>query len=190
MTPALERWEAADTLSLHDWRPKGGFLGFFRGCQQVESMPLGWGAAQSGDGADGIVSNPGDVANNPSATELATGDVSTLGAYPGMSSVRELNYTALDNTRYPSSRVAVLARTDSADVRTANRLNVGVGRLRLSDNFAAGRIWSIGAAEVYFRRPAGAPARVEYASLYAPYWQVRLAEPSAAERAAAQSYVR
>lgn len=197
MAPALERWEAADTASLHDWRPKSGFLGIFRGCRQQESLPLGWGAAQAGDPQTGgaLLANPGDVAHNASAANLAQADLTTAGhpgfdAYPGMSTVRDLDYAALTDDRYPTSRVAVLARTEGAEVRTANRLNVGVGRLRLTDHFASGRLWSVSAAEVYFRRPAGAPARAEYASLYAPYWQVRLAEPTAAERASAQAYVR
>ncbi len=42
--------------------------------------------------------------------------------------------------------------------------------------------------EVYFRRPPGTPDRIEYASLYNPYWQVRLAEPTIAQRAAAVAY--
>ena len=206
MAPGLERWEAADTLSLHDWRPRRGIFGAFRGCRQVESLPLGWGAAQAGDAgdagdaadrrdADGLLSNPGDVAHNPMAAGLAAAGIAGhrypgFDAYPGMAVVRDLDYTALADPLYPASRVAVLARTDRDDVRTADRLNVGVGRLRLADNYAGGRIWSLGAAEVYFRRPAGAPERIEYASLYGPYWQVRLAEPTGAERAAAESHVR
>lgn len=197
MAPGLERWEAADTLSLHDWRPKRGLFGVFRGCRQVESLPLGWGAAQAADAAEGggLQSNPGDVDHNATAAELAGAEIAGHGypgfdAYPGMAVVRDLDYTALADRSYPVSRVAVLARTDRDDVRTADRLNVGVGRLRLADNYAGGRMWSLGAAEVYFRRPAGAPERIEYASLYGPYWQVRLAEPTGAERAAAESHVR
>lgn len=206
MAPGLDRWEAADTLSLHDWRPRYGFLGIFRGCRRVESLPLGWGAAQAGEGgagadpesglaSGGLLSNPGDVGFNGSATAMASAEIQGRGypgfdAYPGIATVRDLDYTALGDASYPSSRVAVLARTDGDDVRTADRLNVGVGRLRLSSNLAGGRVWSLGVAEVYFRRPAGAPARIEYASLYGPYWQVRLAEPSGVERAMAEGYVR
>ena len=46
------------------------------------------------------------------------------------------------------------------------------------------------AAEVYFRRPVDAPERLEYASLFNPYWQVRLTAPTAAQRATALGYVR
>ena len=209
MAPELERWEAGDTLSLHDWRPKRGLFGVFKGCRDVESLPLGWGAAEASSGDDmpfvvsgddvgpatGLIANPGDVRHNPSATMLAEAGISGLGypgfsAYSGIAEVRDLDYAALANPRFPVNRVAVLARAEGEDARTANHLNVGVGRLRLAENFAGSRLWSLSAAEVYFRRPAGAPERLEYASLYSPYWQVRLVEPSAAQRAVADGYVR
>jgi hypothetical protein len=45
---------------------------------------------------------------------------------------------------------------------------------------------SVSAAEVYFERPAPrADGRVEYPSLFNPYWQARLAEPTIAQRAEA-----
>lgn len=213
MTPAFERWEAADTHSLHDWRPKRGFFGF-KGCNQHEVLPLGWGAAQatSGPYADAsgqpstdddlsfpgqgpLQANPGDVRHNAMAAALAEAGISSSGhpgfeAYNGIETVRELAYESLANPRFPSSRVAVLARAEGSDVHTANVLDVGVGRLRLAENYAGRRLWSVAAAEVYFRRPQGAPVRLEYASLYSPYWQVRLVEPSAAQRALADTYVR
>ena len=214
MTPAFERWEAADTHSLHDWRPSSGLLGF-SGCRLRESLPLGWGAAHTPgepvewvpdvpttyEGAIGpsvigvLQGNPGDVRHNRRATALAELGIDG-GAHPGFSAyngievVRELAYGALANARFPSSRVAVLARAEGGDVHTANVLNVGVGRLRLAENYAGRRLWSVGAAEVYFRRPGGSTGRLEYASLYSPYWQVRLVEPSAAQRALADTYVR
>jgi len=111
-------------------------------------------------------------------------------AYSGIAEVRELDYASLANPRFPVNSVAVLARVDADDVRTANVLNVGVGRLRLSENYAGNRLWSLAAAELYFRRPADDSGLIEYASLYNPYWQVRLVEPSAGQRAAALAYVR
>lgn len=211
MAPDLERWEAADTMSLHDWRPRRGLFGIFRGCREVEALPLGWGAAQASDGLDaqptvvgdngpepgagGLIGNPGGVRDNPMATSLAEAGIAGRGypgfeAYAGITQVRDLDYAALANPRFPRSRVAVLARAEAEDVRTANVLDVGVGRLRLAENYAGRRLWSLSAAEVYFRRPPGAPDRIEYASLYSPYWQVRLVEPSAAQRAVAEGYVR
>ena len=47
---------------------------------------------------------------------------------------------------------------------------------------------AVSAAEVYFKRPPQAAMRTEYASLYSPYWQVRLAPVPAAFRQAAAGY--
>ena len=96
----------------------------------------------------------------------------------------------LADQRFPVTQVVVLARSEGSNARTANALNVGTGRLRLFERFAGDRLWAMAVGEVYFRRPPGAPDRVEYASLYNPYWQVRLAEPTIAQRAAAVAYAR
>jgi hypothetical protein len=194
MAPGLDRWEAVDTGSLHDWR-RGGFLS--RSCRDRESLPIGWGAAEAGQGdpLSLLVAYPGKTLDNGAATRLASLDIDPGGAagfarYDGIARIRDLNYGALDDPRFPVTRLAVLARIDASKVRTADALDLAAGRLRLADRFAGDRIWSLSAAQVYFRRPASASAGIEYASLYSPYWQVRLVEPSAAERAAAGRYVR
>lgn len=192
MAPDLERWQAVDTASIHNWR-KSGFL--FGSCRQREWMPVGWGASQASDGSGspGIVGNPGNTLDNGLATVLAETEIDGEGyagfdSYGGIERVRELNYAALADARFPVSQVVVLARTEARTVRTANALDVGIGRLRLFESFAGNRLWAMAVGEAYFRRPPGAPERIEYASLYSPYWQARLAEPSQAQRAAATSY--
>jgi hypothetical protein len=194
MTPDLERWEAADTASLHDWRKRGFIFGT---CREVEALAMGWGAAEATDkGLEGFLqADPGNVRRNPMAAAKASAEMTGEGlngfdTYSGITKVRELDYDQLTNKRFPTSPVAVLARVESADVRTANHLKLGTGRLRLDEQFAGNRLWSLAAADVYFRRPAGEPERTEYASLFNPYWQVRLREPSAAQRAMAETYVR
>lgn len=156
---------------------------------------MGWGAAQASDGSSspGIVGNPGSTADNRAATALAEREIAGEGfagfdRYGGIERVRELNYGALADGRFPVSQVVVLARAEARNVRTANALDVGAGRLRLFEAFAGNRLWAMAVGEAYFRRPPGAPARIEYASLYSPYWQARLAEPSEAQRAAAVLY--
>lgn len=191
---SLDRWESADTGSIHDWRRRRFFFG---GCRDRESLPLGWGAAEATNGtpAGWLLAMPGGTQDNGGATVLAAFDIAGAGYwgfqhYDGIARVRDLDYAALDNPRFPVTRVAVLARIEGNTVRTANTLNVGTGRLRLFERFAGGRMWSLASAEAYFRRPPGAPARIEYASLYSPYWQARLVQPTSAERAAAAAYVR
>lgn len=192
LAPGLERWEAADTASMHDNR-RSGFLGL--NCRRRELVPLGWGAAEAGPAAGAILSNPGDVNLNPAALAAATGEIDGANlpgfdSYGGISRVRELNYEGFSNRRYPTSSLAVLARVERGSVRTANTLNLGTGRLRLFERFAGDRLWALAAGEVYFRRPPDAGTGSEYASLYSPFWQARLAEPTDAQRLAAEAYVR
>ena len=187
MAPDLERWEAADTLSLHDWR-RGGLFG---GCREQELSPFGWGAAEASDGENSgrIEGDPGEVSINPQALSEAEGDMVSLDGYSGITRVRELNYEAMENPRFPTSPIAVLARVEQARVRTGSSLGVGSGRLALEEDFAGNRIWALAAADVHFRRPPDAPPRIEYASLYSPYWQARLREPSEAQRVLAETYL-
>jgi len=192
MAPDLERWQAVDTASIHNWR-KSGFL--FGSCKQREWMPVGWGAAQASDGSDapGIIGNTGNTLDNRLATGLAESEIDGEGyagfdSYGGIERGREMNYAALPDARFPVSQVVVLARTEARNVRTANALDVGIGRLRLFESFAGNRLWAMAVGEAYFRRPPGGPERIEYASLYSPYWQARLAEPSETQRAAAVRY--
>ncbi len=194
MAPDLERWEAVDTGSIHDWR-RGGF--FSSSCRDREALAMGWGAVEASHNPPehNLLAFPGATAENSAATMFAiygiSGDgLAGFGRYDGIARIRDLDYAALDDPRFPVTRLAVLARIEGSAVRTANTLNLGTGRLRLFERFAGNRVWSLSSAEAYFRRPPGATARVEYASLYSPYWQARLVEPSTAERAAAAGYVR
>lgn len=189
MGPDLQRWEAADTLSLHTHLPQRGWFGWFQGCRQVEALPLAWGAAEAASPPAGmLVGDPGQVRENPSAAALAeqtlaASPIAGMSAYPGMPVVRELDHGALADTRFPVARLAVLARAPAPAGR-------GAGRLASPSAGTAGQLWSLASAEVYFRRPPGEPTRVEYASLFSPYWQARLVEPSALERVVAAGYAR
>ncbi len=192
LAPDLERWQAVDTASIHNWR-RSGLLR--RSCRRQEWLPTGWGAAQASDGsfADEIVGDPGSTRDNPGAMALAEAGITGaghagFGQYSGIERVRELNYEALADDRFPVSQVVILARQEARDVRTANALDVGTGRLRLFEAFAGQRLWAMAVGEAYFRRPPAAPARIEYASLYSPYWQARLAAPTEAQRVAAEAY--
>jgi len=185
LSDTLDRWEAADTMSLH--------LPSLRGlrCRSREAVPLGWGAAEAGRTVGDLVENGGDVGLNPMAVELAGRDIASISGYAGITRIRELDYDRLAETRFPTVRVAVLARQSAATVDTAAARGFAAGRVLAHDRFAGSppRLWALSAAQVYFRRPADAPARIEFASLFSPYWQVRLVEPIEAERAAALAHV-
>jgi hypothetical protein len=111
----------------------------------------------------------------------------------------DLDYDNLSNKRFPQFDIAVLAYVNGKKLRTASNLNIAVGRLRNTDQWADLPISGDGqgmvrlsTAQVYFRKPQQDPnaasAVDEFASLYSPYWQVRLTEPNEAQRAASIAY--
>lgn len=186
-TDELERWQAYDTLSMHN------------GCR--ETVPLGWGGAEIAvnahrrlDPLNGM-GRPASRSkrDNKLAYKQAADDVWTAQTYFGLASVRDLDYRnramMAPNDRFPVDRITVMGWVnDSADVRTADQTRIGAGRLHLSDRRGGGEtrpLSSIATAEIYFRRPPKDDGRIEYASLYSPYWQVRLAPTSDAVRSAA-----
>ncbi len=193
LTPDLERWQAVDTASIHDYRRRG----WLSGCRQREWLPVGWGSAEATDSApqNAVSGQGGQTWDNAAATWMAAASMAGQShpgfeRYSGIERVRDLHYAALPDARFPVTQVVVLARSEGRDVRTAGALGVGIGRLSLAERFAGDRLWAMAVGEVYFRRPPGPSSRIEYASLYNPYWQARLAEPTSAQRAAATAYVR
>jgi hypothetical protein len=162
-------------------------------CRETEAVPLGWGAAEAGPPLGTITSTDGEIDINPSANALAAAGMVALPGYGGFGPVRELDLDGVANDRFPTTRLAVLARQPGEAVATAMARGLASGRMLPPDRFAGDgspHLWALSAAEVYFRRPVDAPERVEYASLFNPFWQVRLAAPSAADRAVALGYVR
>ncbi|MGB7301736.1 MAG: pilus assembly protein TadG-related protein [Burkholderiaceae bacterium] len=186
----LDRWESADTGSLHDSKRRR----FSRLCRRTEVMPMGWGAAEVvlEPGVRRLTANPGDIQYNARATANDQRDfasnVSASYRGTGIARVFDLNYSALADNRYPSSRVVVLASVNADRLKISEKLRVGSGRLAKAGRWAGGKLWALAAAEVYFKRPPLAPAKTEYASLYNPYWQVRLVAPDGSDAQQAAGY--
>jgi hypothetical protein len=183
----LERWEATDNLA--EWRGS-----WFFGCRRWRERPMSW-ASQVGNGRP-IDRTPGDVRRNPQSLQISRSNGVTYNhrVYAGIQSFRDLNYASLarrpgdSRVRNPMSELALIVRQAGGAVRTANTLNVGVGRLRMTENFNRGRVATVAAAQVYFRRPVPrADGRVELPSLFNPYWQARLTEPTDTQRAIAEA---
>lgn len=192
---SLDRWDAVDTHSAHlKYRRRWS-------CRSRE-VPLGWAgddAAGSNDGGSSFARNDvigGNFGNsagtNGSAHSYANSEKEELNGYSGISVVRELDYPKLSNRDDPRTRFAVMVRTSAT--RTADKVNLNEGRMKLGDSLQAGSIASVSAAEVYFKRPepalggARADGKEELASLYNPYWQARLVAPTDAERAEALAW--
>ncbi|MEZ5741318.1 MAG: hypothetical protein R3E68_19075 [Burkholderiaceae bacterium] len=191
LAPGLDRWEAADTGSLHDSVRRR----FFGGCSRREVYPIGWGATEAGVDrpTDSLVANPGGVRTNPIATSRAEDDMGNGDTQEhrvtGIGRVRELNYPALANDRFPRSRLVVLASVGQARIRDAAQARLAAGRLLGRVALPGSRQWAIAGAEVYFRRPPGSGRDQELASFYNPYWQARLAPLTDADRNRADGYV-
>lgn len=188
LSPDLERWEATDNLS--EWRETGVK------CRDRE-YPMSWASHSASGGPLGT--NPGGTGDNRSARNISRWDsvnydhdeYTSADVYAGIQSFRDLNYNNLRGAdaqvRNPMHRLALVVSQPGNVLRTANTLNVGVGRLRTTEDLNRGRIATIAAAEVYFQRPnPRSDGRTELPSLFNPYWQARLAEPSLAQRAAAE----
>ncbi len=182
----LDRWEAQDNLS--EWRYS---LGKGLRCRRREE-PMAW-ADRNAEGVSNTP-RPTGTRDNPDAFDLSRDRDTqyTVDSYAGIQPFRDLAYDNLTsgdaNVRNPRANVAVVVSLGGENLRTANTLNVGVGRLRMPENLERNRITSVGAAEVYFRRPSPrSDGMVELPSLFNPYWQARLVEPSLAQRAAARA---
>lgn len=181
----LQRWEAVDTLSFHTRSLRG------LRCREAEALPLGWGAAETGTRLQAIVGSQGEVDINPRANALAAASMPWFPGFAGIAGVRELDLARLEDPLAPTSALAVIARQPGPSVGTALSRRLAAGRMIPPDRFAGGspgHLWALSAAEVHFRRPADAPARVEYASLFNPYWQVRLVAPTDAQRTVAMAH--
>ncbi|MEY3665302.1 MAG: hypothetical protein RLZZ153_1484 [Pseudomonadota bacterium] len=188
----LTHWTAADTGSIHDWRRKRVIFG---SCRDVEAIAVAGGFAQarSGDLLPSDAANPGRVLDNPGALARArirsqAEHGSGFASYPGLGVVRDINPRLLQSQPFPRSALAVLAKmeTDKSDASAGEPL--GHGRLNLPVPHKLSPAWSLSAAEVYFRAPPGIEHSEQKASLFSPYWQARLVEPTEAQRQAAQSY--
>jgi hypothetical protein len=182
---SLDRWEAQDNLAE---RPQD--LDKRRRCREDEN-PMSW-ADRNAEGQSNPV--PRRTRDNRESFDLSRDNDYTVDSYIGIQPFYDLDYRNLTNgdpnVRNPRRAVAVAVSLPGANVRTANNLNVGVGRLRMTEDFERGRITSVGAAEVYFKRPVTArraDGAVELPSLFNPYWQARLIEPTLPQRTAARA---
>lgn len=187
LAPGLDRWEAADTGSVQTSR----FSRRTGRCRPLEIYPMGWGGAEVPVGAqeDDILDNPGAVAINRRALANAVDEMSDSQRPDhqgtGIARVFDLNYSELPNKRFPTSRVVVLTKLKAARIRLAATVLPQGERLTAKPALPRDEVRGVGAAEVYFQRPPSAPSRQEYASLYNPFWQVRLASVTPAEKMAA-----
>jgi hypothetical protein len=164
-------WRGLDTLSAHI------DLGIVS-----QEIPLGWGAAEQRRLPVLQQGNHGNsLRRNPRASRLARRELAPVQAYQGLPEIRDV----VQPTRQDERRLgySVALRLPQSQIDTADRLLVPHGLwgvagepARFQSGFSASALHALGSAEVYFRRPqARVDGRHEFASLFSPYWQARLA---------------
>lgn len=192
-----ERWEAQDTVEFRIKPGPGGLTGCSWGKRTPLGVPQGWGRATADtNGTKGTIMNTAGGAGS-----LA---YSANHGNRGYSGVKELYDVERGTDGKPTDEeitFSVAAAKPATAIRSnetlgfTNRAMAGpTGSPDLKAGFAGDQIAALSEAKVYFERPvrnarditAGSLFRndgnKEYASLYNPYWQVRLATPSPESR--------
>ncbi|WP_038011747.1 pilus assembly protein TadG-related protein [Thauera sp. 63] len=188
-------WKSMDTLSAHRYRIRRF------SCRRSE-RPIGYGTAFSEeDLADSAYSYSGSRSTNPRASRRAdSGEGIAEGFDPAPSTIgggaiptfKELSSRALEMDD-PVTQLTIRVTKATGDQRYSGGASLirPPGRLELYDGaHSGGQSAAAARVEVFFERPdAGNPRhpdRNELGSLFNPYWQVRLAPITPAERLMAQ----
>jgi hypothetical protein len=189
-----DRWETQDTFELWEKVPcKSGL------CKEYQ--PIGWGRANADDnGNSGGVWSP-----NRSAQKLAYEDGMDY-SHKGWSGVPAV-YDVADKKKEDRASLEldflVAVRRPQANTLTTSQMNVSVandtvvGSSEMNENLEGNQLSALSKARVYFERPQRGLANdktgtalwrpdgaKEYGSLFSPYWQARLTDLTAKEKAA------
>lgn len=193
----MDEWKAMDTGSIHPWHFR--FSLFSSGCRDDGELPLGYASQAAANGAHGVIGD-GDAGyggsnDNRGAKAMAS---SMDWDYSGLPKFFELKRAALDYS--PSNpdpdkrdvRVTFsirLTRAKSA-MKTSDGASVikPSGALELYQGSEAHRVLAaVSTSEVFFERPDHPGGPDELASLFNPFWQVRLSSTPAATVAIASA---
>jgi hypothetical protein len=182
-----DEWRAVDTLELHGqhvcWR-----RGTPRWCRDIQ-LPVGWGAANVDAGGDnGHRGHHGNAyGENPRTASWAESEmvrVPSTVRYSGIPASRDL--ANLDPSAELSTGVTILVSKSHGSTLTSGGAAQArpSGQLALFANGqAGGRIAALSRARVFFERiESRSDGRAELASLYNPYWRVRLVAPRLQDR--------
>jgi Putative Flp pilus-assembly TadE/G-like len=193
----LDRWEAADTLS----HVSAAMRGFFPRCRQFEVYAFGFGGGESSYQGEvreiqheyaGYHLRPNHTA---AMSQVEDSDMRSYDVYSGIEKIRDLDYQTLaagsgeGADRYPVLDVTAFARTGQSTIESADDIGAVAGRLRQPVALKGGHMGAMATAQVYFKRPVSAGADTELASLYNPYWQVRMRESTPVQRLLASAYM-
>lgn len=188
-----DEWRALDTLEHEGQRWRKGRWRWRRTPVAGSAATV---AANADDGSDGGKStgtrgfHGGSYRDNSTTSttlaEPAMRDLGSVGArYSGLPETRELRDLGA-GASYTSGLTLRVAKR-RAHLRTSGGSSVvqPSGRLRQFDApLAGGDMVALARAEVFFERPQPrTDGKTELPSLYSPFWQVRLVNPTTADRA-------
>lgn len=185
----LDEWMAVDTSSLH---PRHFSLSIFSfGCRGDAEIALGYAvqtATSTDDGDNGA--NFGGSGDNGDARASASSN--NFGGYTGLPRFFDLRQAALDygpgNTDVNKNALHVMFSVRVVRAKAQANTSAGRSAIKPSGAFALFQGSEVGAmsaavatADVFFERADHfSGGRKELASLFNPYWQVRLGATSAA----------
>ncbi len=193
----FDRWEAQDTVEFKQKLGPGGFDGCSWGKGTV-AEPVGWGRSVADRQGR---TNGTSIRTDGGAGNLAYSATTRNGGWSGVKSLYDIDRGADGKPRQEELTYAIAAAKGKSAIRTNDTMNVlatpstrATGSAELKTGFAKDQLMAISEARIFFSRPvrnsrditAGglfrADSHQEYASLYNPYWQVRLSSPSEATR--------
>lgn len=193
-----DEWKAEDTESF--WRVSDRRrFGIPVGCRERET-PIAWGEQEThppdGDQDDSGAALGGSPSTNPQAHARASSE--DWAEYTGLPPFYDLSSNTLAQDD-PRLRFTVRIGRPTGQTKTSGERSQIPQSPHLNayqSNFASGEMVALASSEVYFERPAvekdnlygkttGKPR--EAGSLFNPYWQVRLVQPTVAELQSQQS---
>jgi len=183
----FDEWRAVDTLELHGRRFGCGRFGL-SWCDDIQT-PIGWGAVNvnTGGGDAGRGHHGNAYGENERTAGIADSDMRepktyTFSGIPASRDLRNLDPKAERSTHLTmlvsKSQGALMTSGGAAQAKPAGDLAL------FNDKPAGGQLMALSRAEVFFDRIAArADGKSEVASLYNPYWRVRLVAPTAGDKA-------
>jgi hypothetical protein len=194
----FDRWETQDTLEIWEKVPcKSGMCKVYQ--------PIGWGRSNADkDGTAGDMWSPNRTAQKLaySDAEKHGGNTTKVQNRSGIPSVYDVKDKSAEARAHLAVNFMVALRKSRAAVLTTKQLGMGVdtaavtGSSDMSEKTEAEQYTALAKARVFFERPqrglttdkTASPlwrsdSIKEYGSLFSPYWQARLTDLSAGEKA-------
>lgn len=182
----FDDWKSVDDLSAHMWVPANKTDIF---CSALSEIPAGWGG-QSAASSSSFDVDPAhydrSLVVNPAATTIAQADSSSWN-YSGLPNFYELAQGLLDKDEKtpPLLQFSIRLRRAISETMTSEGRSAitppsaSVAQLRFNTYKATpaggNEMVAVSGSEVYFERPeTRSDGKKELASLFNPYWQVRL----------------